>query len=222
MKAYDTYIFDLDGTLLNTIADLSAACNYALENNGFPLHTTEAIQTMVGNGIGKLIERALPQEVSQEAYEKTLHDFHIYYAKHSMVNTLPYPGIINMLNELHRQGKKMAVVSNKISDVTETLCQHYFGERIGIALGDDGVTRRKPFPDKVYKAIEMLNADPETTVYVGDSEVDIATAKAAHLPCISVTWGFKSRQFLQDAGAETIIDDPKEILNYTNVNHLDL
>lgn len=212
MTIYDNYIFDLDGTLLDTLNDLAASTNHALRQHGMPEHTTDEVRRMVGNGVAKLIERAVPQGLDNPDYEQVLADFKTHYSVHSMDTTRPYPGIEELLHTLKQQGKRLAVVSNKFCTATEALCRHFFGDTIEVAIGESERIRKKPAPDAVIEAMRRLDAHKENTVYVGDSEVDVATAHNSGLPCISVTWGFRDRALLTDHGATTFADSPMDIV----------
>ena len=212
MTIYDNYIFDLDGTLLDTLNDLAASTNHALRQHGMPEHTTDEVRRMVGNGVAKLIERAVPQGLDNPDYEQVLADFKAHYSVHSMDTTRPYPGIEELLHTLKQQGKRLAVVSNKFCTATEALCRHFFGDTIEVAIGESERIRKKPAADAVIEAMRRLDAHKENTVYVGDSEVDVATAHNSGLPCISVTWGFRDRALLTDHGATTFADSPMDIV----------
>lgn len=211
MKQYETYIFDLDGTLLYTLDDLTASTNHALRVYGFPEHTKDEVRQMVGNGIRKLIERAIPRGTGNPKYEETFSEFATYYLKHSLDSTKPYPGIMEMLKTLKERGKRLAVVSNKYCKATEALCQTFFNEYIEVAIGESEAIRKKPAPDTVNEALKRLNADKATAVYVGDSDVDIATARNCGIPCISVLWGFRDKDFLLRNGGTTFVESPDEI-----------
>ena len=213
---YEASIFDLDGTLLNTLEDLADAVNVALKENGMPPRTVEEVRQFVGNGIVKLIERAVPQGRENPAFDSTLQDFKKYYGQHCNDKTKPYPGILDTLNRLKERGVSMAIVSNKADFAVKELNPLYFEGVIDVALGENeevGV-RKKPAPDMVYKALEVLQCPIEKAVYIGDSDVDIKTAKNAGIPCISVTWGFRDRNFLLNSGAQNLADKPEEILKY--------
>ena len=208
-----TYIFDLDGTLLDTLQDLAAAVNYALQKNGLQEHYIEDIRRYVWNGVKKLIERAVPAGTEVSTYNNVFTDFRKYYMEHSLDSTKPYDGIRELLQELKKRGCKMAVVSNKMMAATQELVTHFFPE-IEVAMGEneaEGI-RKKPAPDMVFESLKRLGEDPETAVYIGDSDVDIQTAKNAGLPCISVLWGFRNKDFLQEHGATSFIEHPKELL----------
>lgn len=212
MRQYGTYIFDLDGTLLYTLDDLTANTNHAMRVFGLPEHTVEEVRLMVGNGVRKLIERAIPQGTENPKYEEIYQTFINHYLKHSLDTTCPYDGIIDTLAELKRRGKRMAVVSNKYCTATEELCRHFFADYISVAIGESETVRKKPAPDTVNEALKRLGVSKDNAVYVGDSEVDILTAKNSGLPCISVLWGFRSKDFLVENGGTTFICKPEEIL----------
>ncbi len=208
----NTYIFDLDGTLLNTLDDLAASCNYALKTHGMPVHSVDDVRNFVGNGVRKLIERAVPEGTDNPLFEQVLDTFRQYYLLHDKDHTKPYAGIAGMLEQLQAHGKQIAVVSNKFYDATRALTAHYFGQSIPVALGEKAGLRKKPSPDMVLEAMRLLSADPQSTVYVGDSEVDIETARRSNLKCISVLWGFRDRRFLLQHGAKILVEKPDELL----------
>lgn len=208
-----TIVFDLDGTLLDTLEDLTDSVNEAIGRFGFPERSVEEIRSFVGNGIAKLIERVLPEGTKDPHYEEILKVFREYYALHCKDKTKPYDGILRMLEQLREQGYRMAVVSNKFDAAVKELCALYFGDRILTAVGESEKVRKKPAPDAVYRVLEELSVSSEQAVYVGDSDVDLATAKNVPMTCISVTWGFRSRQQLLEAGAaeELMITDPMQL-----------
>lgn len=212
MKQFDTYIFDLDGTLLYTLDDLTASTNHAMRAYGMAEHTTEEVRMMVGNGVRKLIERAVPGGTGNTLYENVYKTFINHYLEHSLDTTRPYPGIMEMLAALKAKGRRMAVVSNKYCKATEHLCRTFFGEYISVAIGESADIRKKPAPDTVLEALRRLGVSKEGAVYVGDSEVDIATARNCGLPCISVLWGFRDKDFLVKNGGTTFAESPEEIL----------
>ena len=205
-------IFDLDGTLLNTLDDLWVSVNYALAQNGYSARSKEEVRSFLGNGVRVLIEKSLPKGSSTEDVEKVLSTFRPYYVAHAMDRTKPYDGIIEMLQDLKEKGIKTAIVSNKPDAAVQELYVALFKDVIDIAIGERQELRRKPYPDMVLKALEHLGMTRDESVYVGDSEVDFATAKNSRLHCISVSWGFRDRSFLESIGAEIIIDQTKEIL----------
>ena len=193
MKDYDIYVFDLDGTLLDTLDDLTNSVNAALQHVGLPTHTRDAVRGFVGNGVRLLMERAIPGGSEHPLFDTAFDFFRQHYMIHGKDNTRPYPGVMSLLSELKLRGKKIAVVSNKFYDATRSLCSEYFGELVDVAVG-------------------VSQDDSLSAVYIGDSDVDIDTAKNSHLPCISVLWGFRSREFLLDHGATTFVSEPMEIL----------
>lgn len=205
-----TIIFDLDGTLLNTLEDLMISANYALLEFGFPTHSLEDIRKFVGNGVKKLIERAVPIDCPQDVIEKCLDVFKEHYSKNMYNHTKPYDSILEILEKLHNKGLKIGVVSNKFDSAVKELCQKYFLNLVDIAIGQSDDVPKKPAPNVVFKAMKELSAEPSSTIYVGDSEVDVQTAKNSDLPCIGVLWGFRDRKDL--AGADYIIDNPCDIL----------
>lgn len=206
-------IFDLDGTLLNTLDDLKDSVNYVLEEHGYKIRTIDEIRNFVGNGVGLLIRRALPSEASDDEYLSCLEDFKQYYAEHSEILTAPYEGINDMLSAFKSSGLKIAVVSNKVDFATKALCKKYFGDNVDFALGECEGIRRKPAPDMVLKALsEMGLSSSDDVVYVGDSDVDIETARNSKIPCISVTWGFRDRDFLTSHGATCFADNADQLV----------
>ena len=214
MITYNTYIFDLDGTLLDTLGDLAASVNYALRTHGMPEHSIEDVRRFVGNGVRKLIERSVPSGTENPNFEATFATFREYYMQHSLDTTRPYDGIPETLAALKAKGCRLAVVSNKMMAATQELCRHFFPDTIEVAIGEneaEGI-RKKPAPDIVYASLRELGVDKHSAVYVGDSDVDIETARNAGLPCISVLWGFRDRDFLIQHGAKTFISAPQELL----------
>lgn len=210
----NTIIFDLDGTLLNTLEDLTDSVNHAMEAFGFPVHTIEEIRSFVGNGAPKLIERSIPQGKENPSYDAALSAFKEHYAAHCEDKTNPYAGVMELLAQLKEEGYRLAVVSNKFDGAVKRLCRKYFAGYIEVAIGESADVKRKPAPDTVYRALSELSCDASRAVYVGDSEVDIQTAKNASLPCISVTWGFRTEEQLKDAGADEklMIGNPQALL----------
>ena len=214
MMTYSTYIFDLDGTLLDTLADLAASVNYALRTLGMPEHTINDVRRFVGNGVRKLMERAVPDGASNPDFEAAFATFRQHYMAHSLDTTRPYDGIPETLAALKAKGCHLAVVSNKMMAATQGLCRHFFPDTIEVAIGEneaEGI-RKKPAPDTVIAALRQLGVGQEGAVYVGDSDVDIETARNSGLPCISVLWGFRDRDFLLQHGAKTFISNPSELL----------
>lgn len=212
---YNTFIFDLDGTLLNTLDDLAASVNYALRTHGMPERTLDEVRSFVGNGVRLLMERAIPEGSANPRFEETFATFRAYYMEHSLDKTRPYDGIPEMIHALKQRGCRLAVVSNKFYAATQELIRHFFPE-ITVAIGEheaEGI-RKKPAPDTVFEALRQLGVGKEKAVYVGDSDVDLQTAHNSGLPCISVLWGFRNRDFLLAHGATTFISHPEELLSY--------
>lgn len=209
-------IFDLDGTLLNTLDDLADSTNYALSRFGYPTRTIEEVRQFVGNGVAKLIERAIPEGKNNPNFEKCLAIFKENYAQNMYNKTAPYNGIIEMLSNLKSKGIKIAVVSNKFDLAVKELCKKYFEGFIDFAAGENEAQgiRKKPAPDTVISVLNKFNFAPEDAVYVGDSDVDIMTAKNSKMSCISVTWGFRDEKFLLENGATILINAPSEIYNH--------
>ena len=214
---YNTYIFDLDGTLLDTLGDLAASVNDALRKHGMPEHSIDDVRRFVGNGVRLLMERAVPDGAANPLFEETFASFRQHYMAHSLDTTKPYEGIPEALADLKARGCHLAVVSNKMMAATQELCRHFFPDTIEVAIGEheSAGIRKKPAPDTVFAALKALGVGQEGAVYVGDSDVDIETARNSGLPCISVLWGFRDRDFLIQHGAETFISTPSELLSNT-------
>ncbi len=208
----DTIIFDLDGTLLNSLGDLHACFNHAIKSFGYPERSLNEIKSFVGNGIKKAIERAIAKPIEDSDLNKIVDYFRIYYKDHMLEFTKPYEGIIEMLKQAKTKGYKLAVVSNKYDDEVKMLVKNYFGEYIDVAIGEGHGIRKKPEVDGVIEAINELNSNLKRAIFVGDSDVDIKTARNAGMHCISVTWGFRDKDFLMSEGAEFFANHPKEIL----------
>ncbi len=209
---YKTYIFDLDGTLLDTLHDLWVSCNYALRENGMPERSLDEVRRFVGNGVKKLMERAIPLGLDNSKFDVTYETFRKHYLVHSLDTTKPYSGIPELLANLKKHGKHMAVVSNKFYAATQELCRHFFGDYIDVAIGERENIRKKPAPDTVNEAIRQLGVGRENAVYIGDSDVDVMTARNSNMPCISVLWGFRDRDFLMQHRATTFVAAPKELM----------
>lgn len=210
----EAVIFDLDGTLLNTLEDLADSVNAILSKHGYPIRDYEEIRRFVGNGVALLIKRALPSEVTEEERKICLEEFRQYYNQNMNHKTRPYDGILFLLQELRKNGIKMAVVSNKYDLAVKELISEKFGEIIpkALAIGEREGIRKKPAPDSTLEALCAMETNPENTLYVGDSDVDMETADNAGLYSIGVTWGFRDREVLEKAGAKEIINQPEELL----------
>lgn len=213
MKLYDTVIFDLDGTLLNTLDDLADSVNYALEKEGMPLRSREEVRCFVGNGVRRLMELAVPGGEYNPQFEEIFLVFKEHYAKHCNDQSGPYPHIMEMLKKLRERGYKLAIVSNKYYDAVQQLKELYFADYITAAMGEMEGIRKKPAPDMVEKALLDLGSSRSCSVYVGDSEVDIATAQNAGMDVIAVTWGFRTKEEQKRAGGSVFADDPLDILD---------
>lgn len=201
-RKYDAVIFDLDGTLLDTLGDLTNSANAVLRQYGMPERTREEIRSFVGNGIRRLIQRIVPGGESNPEFENIYGSFRQYYNEHCMEETEPYPGIVALLDWLEKAGYRSAIVSNKADFAVRKLSDVYFGDLIGAAIGEREGCRKKPDPDSVFQALEQLGADRSRAVYIGDSDVDVQTAANAGMDCIAVSWGFRSREFLIENGAD--------------------
>lgn len=214
MSRYNTIIFDLDGTLLDTLEDLTDAVNFALEKHHLPIRTIEEIKSFVGNGVRNLMIRAIDQGEQNREFEQIFQDFKAYYSVHCNDKTRPYEGIMELLEELQQEGVRIAVVSNKLDSAVKELCERHFKGMIQVAIGDRENQARKPAPDMVNAALSVLGVGREQAIYIGDSEVDIQTAQNAQIPCVSVLWGFRSRRFLDEQGAMLFAKIPEDIKRF--------
>ncbi len=210
-KKITTVVFDLDGTLLDTLEDLKEAVNHAMDFCGMPRRTLDEVRRFVGNGVKKLMVRAVPYGENNPDFDRAFDAFKQYYGEHCNDATRAYDGIPELLDVLKNSGYTLAIVSNKIDSAVQDLTNKYFPQ-VDVAIGDREHLQRKPYPDSVNLALKELGKTREETVYVGDSDVDLATAKNAGLPCISVLWGFRDREFLVEHGAETFVEKPMEIM----------
>lgn len=211
---YNTVIFDLDGTILNTLEDLADSVNYALGSFGYPLRSIDEVREFVGNGIKKLIERAVPCGTDEQQTDKVLDVFKQHYGQNSDIKTKAYDGICEMISNLKKAGIKTAVVTNKAHFAAVPLCKKYFDGLIDVTIGEREGVRKKPYPDSVFEALEQLGASKQNTIYVGDSDVDINTAKNAGVDCVCVDWGFRSREFLIKSGATSIVSDAQSLYEF--------
>lgn len=215
---YNTIIWDLDGTLLDTLQDLCNATNHALRTWHLPERTIDEVRQFVGNGVRNLILRAVPQQTDEELFEKVFATFRSYYVEHCRETTCLYSGISEVLKTLHDRGIRQAVVSNKLQAGVTELAAEWFADTIEVAIGEREGISRKPAKDMVMMALRELSehdgmpAEEVKAVYIGDSDVDILTARNSSLPCISVLWGFRDEQFLREHGAETLVKTPDEII----------
>lgn len=205
-------IFDLDGTLLNTLGDLRAATNHALEVRGLPPHSMEEIRQFIGNGIRLLICRAMPEETPEAEIDAALDDFKAYYAAHIHDRTVPYDGIPQLLTALRKRGIQVAVLSNKIDSASQQLIDYFFPEKTDVVFGEHVGVPRKPDPTSCRMVMQQLGVQPEQVLYVGDSGTDMQTAKNAGLYAVGVTWGFRSKEVLLKYGADVLVHRPEQIL----------
>ena len=213
MKKYDTVIFDLDGTLLNTLEDLTDAVNFVMRANEYPERTIEEVRCFVGNGIRRLMELAVPEGVSGETFENVFEQFKSYYTDHCQIKTCAYEGIMELLEKLYTDGVSMAIVSNKNHAAVCELNEIYFKKYIEVAIGQKDGIRKKPAPDTVLQALKELGKEKESAIYVGDSEVDFLTAQNTGMDCVLVTWGFRTTEELGVYEPMAFIEKPEQLLN---------
>lgn len=208
---YSTVIFDLDGTLLDTLDDLTASTNHALRTLGMPPRKRKEVRQFVGNGIYNLIRLAVPQNSSARTIDKTYAVFNQHYAEHHLDKTAPYPGVIDIVDRLRAKGMQCCVVSNKGDYAVRPLVEHFFPHRFEVAVGEREDIRRKPAPDTVLACMDELDAEASSCVYVGDSEVDVACARNAGIDCIIVTWGFRDETYVRAHGGTTFAHSASEL-----------
>lgn len=214
---YKLAIFDMDGTILNTLDDLADSMNHCLRVHGLAERSLQEIRTFLGNGIHWLVECSVPDGTDAETLEKVYQTFLVYYKDHCAMKTRPYEGIPEVLQSLRRAGVLTAVVSNKADYAVKILCEDYFKGMLDFSVGELEGRRRKPYPDSVNAVLERFGTAKEDAVYIGDSEVDFQTAQNAGLDVIMVGWGFRDEDFLKAQGAESVIHDPAEILKLIGV-----
>ncbi|MCC8137598.1 MAG: HAD family hydrolase [Clostridiales bacterium] len=205
-------IFDLDGTILDTLDDLTTSLNFALRRSALPEHSREDVRRFVGNGIRKLIERSVPPDTLPAQIDTVFEDFTRHYQIHCADQTRPYDGIPEVLTVLKKAGRKTAVISNKADYAVQDLCRHYFDGLFDYVAGEKTGIRKKPMPDSVYTVLDILKTDPRDAIYIGDSEVDIQTAKNAGIDSVLVSWGFRDADYLYQCGAARVIGRPEELL----------
>ena len=208
---YEAVLFDMDGTILDTMTDLYDGANRSLAMHGYPLRTMEEIRIFVGGGARQLMQRSLPDTVSEEELDAITEEFRTWYGENSCVKTCPYPGVEAAVEALQKAGVKVAVVSNKPDVATKALAKQFFPTLPAFGQRDD--VPQKPAPDMVWNALQELGVSAENAIYVGDSEVDVATARNAGMPLLAVCWGFRTREELMAAGAEHIVDNAEDMLN---------
>ena len=207
---YRNIIFDLDGTLLNTIEDLTDGVNHVMEMYGYNTYSISQIKSFVGNGIMKLMETAVPNGKENEKFDEMYNEFKSYYTNHCRIKTRPYDDILNLLGLLKEQEYGLAIVSNKNDGAVKELAEYFFDDYINIAIGQSETTRKKPAPDTVYEAMKELPKG--ACLYVGDSEVDKMTADNAGTDCVLVSWGFRDKAMLESLKPLSVIDSPKELI----------
>lgn len=209
---YTTIVFDCDGTLLDTLTDLRNAVNHVLRLHKFPERSVPQVKAVLGNGVAHLMRKSLPDSVTDDEFNTYLDEFKTYYGEHLQDYTAPYPGILDMLDTLRAKGYKLAVVSNKIQEGITPLTKEYFGNRLPVAIGERPGLQRKPAPDMVLQALKELDSTPEESIYIGDSEVDVATANNSGLLCIGVTWGFRDEALHHELGVQYIARKTEDIV----------
>lgn len=212
-SAITTIVFDMDGTVLNTLEDLTVSMNYVLSKFGMPEHKLEEYRLFFGNGVGEALRLSLPEGTSEDIIDEMLPVFKEHYDAHCLDKTRPYDGILDVMRKLKLRGYKTAIVSNKIDSAVKELHQRFFGDSVDIAIGEQPGINRKPAPDMVNLALKELGSSKEESVYIGDSEVDFMTAENSGLPCISVLWGFRDKDFLIEQGAYCFAEKPQDIID---------
>ncbi len=210
---YGTVIFDMDGTILDTLEDIVDSVNVTMDHVGYPHHTKETMRRFLGNGAAAQIQRCVPGGAEDPKYAEALAFYLEYYNAHANIKTGPYPGIVQVLQTLKERGVKTAVVSNKPDATVQELSAECFTGLFDVSMGERTGMKKKPAPDSVYEAMRLLGADPNDCVYVGDSEVDMATARNSNLPCVTVTWGFRDEEFLREQGATVFAHTMEELLD---------
>lgn len=216
-----TIIFDCDGTLLNTFEDLRNALNYALEVHGYPLHPDDYVRSKIGSGVSNLVKWNMPSQASSQDHATCLKTFEAYYESHMRDSTKPYPGIVHLLEELLSAGYKIAIVSNKYQEGVSYLNTMYFNNLFTVAIGTRPEVARKPAPDMVIEAMNQLGVSAQESIYVGDTEVDIETAKNANIPCIGVTWGFRDQATLEKLHVPYLAHKASDIVTILGQINLD-
>ncbi len=214
MNKYSTIIWDMDGTLIDTLDDLTDSVNAALKEFQLPARTRIEIRSFIGNGVLRLLELSVPGGKEHPQFDAIFTFFNNHYAMNCRNKTKPYERLAELLRELKSQGYRLAIVSNKIDNALKELAELHFKDTMEVVIGDSEGIRRKPYPDKVFAALQQMNVNRESAVYIGDTEVDIETAKNAGVDYICVSWGFRDKQELQAAGATIIVDAPEELARF--------
>lgn len=209
---YTTIVFDCDGTLLDTLTDLRNAVNYVLRAHNLPERSVSEVKAALGNGVAHLMRQSMTDSISEAEFNTYLDEFKAYYGEHLQDYTAPYPGMLDVLDTLRAKGYKLAIVSNKIQEGITPLNKEYFGDRLPVAIGERPGLQRKPAPDMVLQALKELGSTQDESIYIGDSEVDVATAKNSGLLCIGVTWGFRDEQLHKDLGVKYIARKAEDIV----------
>lgn len=210
-KKIKALLFDMDGTLMNTLDDLTDSTNYVLESNNLPKRTKDEVRRFLGHGIKWTIEKSVPLGTSKEIIEKCYKEMLIYYKEHSMIKTAPYEGVKELMKKLHREGYKIAIITNKAEDSAEIITGKFFGNIVDFTIGDNGKTPLKPSPDNINRALKNLNVTKEEAVYIGDSEVDVLTGKNSSMNMIGVLWGFRDKKILIENGAQLFAKNALEL-----------
>ena len=213
MNRISAVIFDMDGTVLDTLHDLTDSVNYVLARYGMPARSADEYRQFFGNGIRYAVRRAVPPDCTDDVVEEMLPVFREYYNKHCLDKTKPYDGIPELMEELKQRGCKLAIVSNKIDSAVKELSNRFFSDCVTVAIGERPGIRRKPAADTVLAAIAELGVSRDEAIYIGDSEVDLQTAGNAGIPCIAVLWGFRDKDFLAENGAAVFADHPSDVLS---------
>jgi phosphoglycolate phosphatase len=214
INTYDTVVFDMDGTVMNTLEDLLDSINYTLDFYNYPNVKLSEIGGYMGNGLEKMFEKCFPNNYVNPLFQEAFIKFKAYYMEHCQIKTKPYKGILELMETLQKKNYKMAIVSNKAHEAVLELNNLFFSNYVTIAIGEKDGIRKKPFPDGVLKALELLNSKKETSVYVGDTEVDRKTAQNSNLDCVLVSWGFRDRAYQETLQANCIIDNPLQLLDF--------
>ena len=212
MGRFKAVVFDMDGTILDTLTDLADSVNHCLGLYGYPPVPRQAVAAALGNGAGRLVEELIEGGRNNPDYSNVLNAHIAYYENHCQIKTAPYSGIIPAMKRLKENGIRMAIVSNKGDGAVAKLSERYFGALVETAVGERTGIRRKPSPDTVLEALRMMGVSPEKAIYVGDTEVDVETASNAGMPCMLVSWGFRDRVWLERLGAEFLVDTAPEMV----------